>query len=238
MSGKFLTCETRNSAMDVYVSRPQEEGVHPVVIVLMEAFGVNHHIRSVCQRLSQEGFVAAAPDLYHRQGRRIEVPYSSLREIQPLMAKLSNGDIVTDVRNCINFLQDLPGLDVRNVSTLGFCVGGFSAALCATRLNLSKMVCFYGAGMVRAREGIGLTPIVKDLAGIRCPCLFFFGAQDVSISADDIQELEKSLASGKVRYEVDVFTEADHGFFCDERKSYHPESAHHAWKKSLKFLRT
>lgn len=237
VNGNFLTCETKNGLMDIYVSSPQSEAKFPVVLVFQEAFGVNSHIRSVCDRLADEGFMAAAPDLFHRMGRRIEVPYSERKDIMPLLAKMKNEEIIEDARTTMNFLDILPSADTSNYSTLGFCLGGFSSALCATKMNIKKMVSFYGAGMVRPRDGIGLTPILNDLGKIKASCLFFFGGQDASIPRTDIIEIEKKLSASKVTFEADIFQNSDHGFFCDERKTFSEEDARIAWKKTLQFLR-
>lgn len=236
-TGKFLTCEAANSLMDIYVSSPATKERVPVVIVLMEAFGVNQHIRNVCDRLAEEGFLAAAPDIYHRFGRKIEVPYGERKDYMPLLEKLTNEGIVKDVRATINFLEDLPTADTKSINTLGFCVGGFASALSATKLSVRKMVSFYGAGMVHSREGIGLTPILNDLGSIKSKCLFIYGGKDASISHDDIGAIEQKLTASKVPFEVSIFENSDHGFFCDERKTYNKEDAEVAWKKTLKFLR-
>lgn len=237
ISGNFLTCETHQGLMDIYVASPVAKEKVPVVIVLMEAFGVNGHIRSICDRLAEEGFLAAAPDLYHREGRKIEIDYADRTKIMPLLGKLSNQGIIQDVRTTINFLEDLPFANTQLVSTIGFCVGGFSSVLSATRLKLDKMISFYGGGMVNARDGIGLTPILNDLASIKSKCLFFFGALDGSISHEDIATIEKKLTASKVKFEVVIFEKSDHGFFCDERKSYDNESATVAWNMTVSFLR-
>jgi carboxymethylenebutenolidase len=238
ISGNFLTCETNQGLMDIYVASPATKEKVPVVIVLMEAFGVNAHIRSVCDRLAQEGFLAAAPDLYHREGRKIEIDYADRKEITPLLGKLTNQGIIQDVRTTINFLEDLPAANTQSVSSLGFCVGGFASVLAATKLKLEKMISFYGGGMVHARDGIGLTPIVNDMMAIKSKCLFFFGGQDATISHDDIGTIEKKLTSSKVKFEVVIFEKSDHGFFCDERKSYDGESAKVAWNKTISFLKS
>lgn len=236
MSGKFLTCETHNGLMDIYVSTPVTKEKVPVVIVLMEAFGVNAHIRSVCDRLAAAGFLAAAPDLYHRTGRRIEVDYADRKEIMPLLGKLTNQMIIQDVRTTINFLEDLPLANTQTVNTIGFCVGGFASVLSASKLKVDKMISFYGGGMVHPREGMSLVPILPDMAAIKSKCLFFFGGQDASISHEDIGTIEKKLTGSKVKFEVVIFEKSDHGFFCEERKSYDPDSARVAWDKTLNFL--
>lgn len=237
MSSSFLTCETKQGLMDIYVSSPEAKGRYPVVIVLQEAFGVNNHIRSVCDRIAKEGFLVAAPEIFHRAGKRIDLPYGDRKLIMPYIAQLTNEDIVSDVRNTINFLDDLPNADLKSISIVGFCIGGFSSVLCATQLNVQKMISFYGAGMVHPREGIALKPLLPMMDKIKSKCLFFFGGKDASISHDEIFEIQKKLTSGKVPFEVDIFENSDHGFFCDERKSYNPEDAKVAWAKTVNFLR-
>lgn len=237
MSGNFLVHETRHGIMDIYISCENSKEKRPVVIVLMEAFGVNSHIQSICDRLAKEGFLAAAPDLYYREGRRITVPYDQRKDIMPLLSKMKNQDIISDVRETINFLEDVPNADTKAVSTIGFCVGGFASALCASKLQIKKMVSFYGAGVVTPRPDFALTPFLQEMSQIKSKCLFFFGGMDASIPPTDIKEIEKKLSSSKVPFEVSIFPLSDHGFFCDERKTFNQEDASVAWKKTIKFLK-
>ena len=39
------------------------------VVVVQEIFGVNHHIRAVCDRIAAQGYAAIAPALFDRQNR-------------------------------------------------------------------------------------------------------------------------------------------------------------------------
>lgn len=231
----FLTAETKTGLMDIYVASPQVKA--PVVIVLQEAFGVNHHIRSICDRLAEEGFLAAAPELFHREGRRIEVDYANRQDIFPLLHKLTNQGLIQDVRDTINFLDNLPLAEIREVATIGFCMGGFASALAGAELSIKKMVSFYGAGMVRPREGFELKPFVQKLATTKARSLFFFGGKDASITEEDISAIRAELKKSKTPHNVVVFENSDHGFFCDERKSYDAEAAKVAWEKTLEFLK-
>lgn len=236
-NGNFLTVETNTGLMDVYVASPTDGEKYPVVIVLQEAFGVNSHIKDICHRLAAEGFLAAAPELYHREGRHLIASYEDRKAFMPLMGTLTNKGIVDDVRRTLNFLENLPAADLAKVHCIGFCVGGFAAALCATKLKLNKMVSFYGGGIVHAREGILLTPLMEDLKLIKTKSLFFFGGQDASIPMDDIQLIKEKLIKEKVPAEVVVYPEANHGFFCNERKSFNHEAAEAAWKVTMNFFK-
>ena len=41
----------------------------------MEIFGINSHIRDVAERVAREGYVALAPDFFHRTAPGIEYGY-------------------------------------------------------------------------------------------------------------------------------------------------------------------
>src|SRR5205085_2402788 len=141
---------TPSGSMPVFVAAP-EGGRHPVVIVIQEAFGVNHHIKDVCRRFAEQGYVALAPEIYHRKGHHITVSYSEREKIMPLLGTLTNDDLISDVRDVISFLPDLPNVDASKIFTVGFCVGGFASLLCATELSLTAAISFYGGGIVRPR---------------------------------------------------------------------------------------
>lgn len=231
----FLSIGTPAGVMPVFTAAPPGEKV-PVVIVIQEVFGVNDHIKNICRRLAEEGYLAMAPEIFHRTGTHITAPYGNREAIMPLLGQLTNEDLIADISAVISFLPELPNADHTRVFTLGFCVGGFASLLAPTKLNLNGAISFYGAGVVRPREGIKLTPFVEELSQVKCPLLMFFGEEDVSIPESDRFEIRRVLDENHVPHELFVFGGADHGFFCDERKTFHPESAARAWKKTLSWM--
>ena len=231
----FQTIETPSGLLDLYVASPEKKS--PIVLVFMEAFGVNHHIHSVCEILAQEGFVAVAPDLYHREGRRIVVDYANREAIFPLLEKLTNEGIVEDIKETLQFLKDLPLADYTQVYSIGFCVGGFISALGASKIDIKRMISFYGGGMVRLREGFQIKPFLDDLKEIKGQTLFFFGGKDASIPESDINVLRQTLSKDSIPHEIVIYEHGDHGFFCEERKVYNAEAAADAWKRTLEFFK-
>ncbi len=232
----YLTIGTPSGAMPVYTAAPENQNC-PVVIVIQEVFGVNHHIKDICGRLAREGFLAMAPELFHRKGQHITAEYTAREAIMPLLGLLSNEDLISDIRDVVNFLPEIHNADTSKIFTMGFCVGGFGSLLAATELPITGAISFYGAGLVRPREGLKLSPFVEKLADVKCPLLLFFGEQDASIPEADRFEIRRVLNENHVPHEMIVYGEADHGFFCDERKTYHRTSAKDAWEKSLHWLR-
>lgn len=235
----YLTVQTPSGPMDVFVAAPStHKGKSPVVIVLQEAFGVNSHIKNICKRFSSEGYIALAPELFHRNSKHLQIDYTDRGSIKPLMGSLTNEMLMEDVAATLKLLKDLPSADSNNVFTIGFCLGGFASLLASINFNLNGSISFYGAGVTRKREGIGYTPFLKDFSKIQNPVLLFFGSHDVSITAADIDEMRNCLEKHKKAYEIEIFPGSDHGFFCDERKTYDPSAASKGWKKTLSWMKS
>lgn len=232
----YLTVETKDGAMQVYFASEETHDLLPVVIVCQEAFGVNHHIKDVCQRLAKAGYLALAPELFHREGAHITIPYNERSQIMSYLGKLTNENLLEDVKATWQFLEKLPHADQQNVFTLGFCMGGFTSLQAAIKLPLRGAISFYGAGVVHERAGIGFKPFHRELAQTQCPLLLIYGEEDVSIPEGDRFAIKSVLDEAHVPHEILVFGKSDHGFFCDERKTYHASAAQEAWKKTLGWM--
>lgn len=186
------------------------------VVVIQEIFGVNHHIRSVCDRLAALGYAAIAPALFDRFARDFQSGYSP-DEIAQARKFLTNIDWAAFVRDTSAAVEALPG----RVAVIGFCMGGTVAFLAATQLDrLAAAVCFYGGQIAKSAD-----------QKPRCPTQMHFGAKDEHIPMSDVE----AIRAKRPDCEIHVYP-AGHGFYCDERASFHAESAAIAWGRTLRFL--
>ncbi len=189
------------------------------VVVIQEIFGVNHHIRSVCDRLAKEGYVAIAPSIFDRSEPDFQSGYTP-DEIANARKFVANPDwaaMLRDTQAAIDAVQS-----VGPVGIIGFCLGGSIAYVAATRLSgLRAAIGYYGGAIVRFAEE---TPKV--------PTQLHFGEKDAGIPLSDVETIKAK------RPDVQVFTYpgAQHGFHCDERPSYDRASAEIAWPRSMAFL--
>jgi hypothetical protein len=69
VTGSTVHLNTPDGKMEAYEARPRDSGSYPGIVVLMEAFGLNDHIKKVTERIA-EGYVPP-PDLYHRESERV-----------------------------------------------------------------------------------------------------------------------------------------------------------------------
>ena len=190
------------------------------VVVIQEIFGVNHHIRAVCDRLAGEGYAALAPALFDRQVKDFESGYSpdEIAEARKFVANPDWSAMLRDSQAAIDNLKDGARLGI-----MGFCMGGTVSFLAACRLaGLNAAVCYYCGQIARFAD-----------EKPKVPTLMHFGEKDASIPMSDVEKIKDKRGQD---CEIYIYPEAQHGFHCDERGSYHERSAKLAWQRTLSFL--
>ncbi len=214
-----------------YLVRPDDDLPRPAVLVFMEIFGINAHIRSVTERLAAEGYVALAPDFFHRTGPSMDLGYdaASLDEGRKHLRALREEQLFDDLHASLAFLDARADVRHGEYAATGFCVGGHVAYLAATTGRFKACASFYGGGIAGA-QGFGGAPAPLRRAGdIRGHLLCLFGGRDALIPQDQVETIRSALAQSGVDHEVVVYDQASHGFFCELRQSYDAEVASDAW---------
>ncbi|HLT01956.1 MAG TPA: dienelactone hydrolase family protein [Geminicoccaceae bacterium] len=189
------------------------------LVVVQEIFGVNGHIRSVCDDYAGQGYVVIAPALFDRVERGIELGYGpeDVTRGRALREKVSLDQALADVEAAAKEVAAHGKIGV-----IGYCWGGTVAWVAATRSRtFAAAVSYYGGG-------------VPDLAQEQpnCPVLLHFGDQDQSIPLAGVEKVK----AAHPELPVHIYP-AGHGFNCDQRASYHAESARLARERTLAFLR-
>jgi carboxymethylenebutenolidase len=191
------------------------------IVVIQEIFGVNHHIRAVCDRLAGEGYAALAPALFDRQHKNFESGYTpdEIANARKFVANPDWGAMLRDTQAAIDELKK-----EGPVAIMGFCMGGTIAFLAACKLNgLSAAICYYGGQIAKNAD-----------EKPKVPTQMHFGDQDASIPMSDVDTIKKKRGGDT---EIYVYTGAQHGFHCDERGSFHEASAKTAWPRAMDFLK-
>jgi carboxymethylenebutenolidase len=221
------------ASMPAYVAKPDGGGKSPGVLLFMEIFGINQHIRSVADRVAAEGYVVLAPDLFHRTAPGIELGYdeAGLTKGIDLMGKVKASEVIADVGAAIKTLQARDDVDGKSIGAMGFCFGGHVAYLTACEHPVKAVASFYGGGIASGTPGNDGPATVERTGKIQGRVLCLFGEKDTYISAADVERIGKALKEHDVRHEVVVYPGVGHGFFCDARGDYDKKSADDAWRR-------
>jgi carboxymethylenebutenolidase len=217
--------------MGGYLVRPADATPRAGVIVYMEIFGVNAHIRDVADRVAREGYVALAPDFFHRTHPGIELGYDEAgmgTGMKGLMA-LDADQMIADAQAALAFLRKQPNVTGK-VGAMGFCIGGHMTYLTACETDVAAAASFYGGGIAAPKGPGGKPSTVSRTPKIKGKVLCLMGGKDAMIPMEQVDAVRAALKAAGTRHEVHVY-DADHGFFCDARGTYHKPSADDAWTR-------
>ena len=232
VTNSTVQLNTSDGKMEAYVAQPKDGGTYPGIVVIQEAFGVNDHIKKVTERIAAEGYVAIAPDIFHREAERI-IPYSEMPKAIATMQRVVDSKAMEDVGAAIAHFKSQSNVKSGSIGVIGFCMGGRLTYLAAAHHNkdVKCAVPFYGGGIPMGNP----SPLSRT-GEIKCPMYLFFGAKDQLIPLDQVSQIKAELTAKKVPFQMEIYPEPGHGFFCDDRGSYHEASAKDAWEKTKAFF--
>ena len=205
-----------------------ESGTGPGIVVVMEVFGVGDYVRDAAERLAALGYLAIAPDLYHRTrpGATFGRDEAQLQAAMAASGELDHPAAVADLADAMDHLATLPEL-TGPVGVLGFCLGGTLAFELARAASPAVAVCYYGSGI----------PDLLDASrGIACPVLLQWGAEDPFIPVEQAQRV-CAAARDRDGWECHVQPDGGHAFDNWDNPMFHrPEAAARAWAQTREFL--
>ena len=189
------------------------------LVVAQEIFGVNSHIRGVCESYAADGYLVVAPALFDRIRPRVDLGYTP--EDIASGRELKAGSPIDRALADVTAAQKVVAA-AGKVGIVGYCWGGYVAWMSAARLHgFACAVPYYGGGML---EAVGEKP--------RCPVLAHFGEKDAAIPIDGVRK----FAAAHPEVDTRIYP-ANHGFNCDQRGSYDAPSSKLARERTLAFLR-
>lgn len=186
------------------------------VVVIQEIFGVNQHIRNLCDEFAKNGYLAIAPALFDRAEKGLELGYGQddFGKGRDTRGSLDNGGIVADAQAAIDEASKSG-----KVGVVGYCFGGAVSWMAATQCNgVAAASTFYGGGIHASKDA---TP--------KCPVIFNFGDKDGGIPLNQVAEIKEAHPD----IPCYVYDDAGHGFCCDERESYNAGACERAHKRTL-----
>ena len=189
------------------------------LVVVQEIFGVNSHIRAVCDGFAADGYVTVAPALFDRYERNVDIGYTpeDIARGRELKARAGTDAALHDIAAARD-----AAASAGRVGIVGYCWGGFIVWMSAARLpGFTCAIAYYGGGILDAGD-----------EQPKCPLMAHFGERDAVLPVAGVQK----LAAAHPEAQIFLYA-ADHGFNCDQRKSYDAAAATLARERTLEFLR-
>jgi carboxymethylenebutenolidase len=185
------------------------------IVVIQEIFGLNSHVRGVADEYADQGYLACAPALFDRLEAGIELGYEPDDITAGIAHKTNCGDAdpMKDIAAAREVVKS-----AGKVGVVGYCWGGALTWLAACKVDgFSAASSYYGGG-------IGGLVDLKP----KCPVIFHFGEQDHAIPLTEVDKVKAALPNNTVH-----IYPAGHGFNCEQRGSFHPESRKIALERTL-----
>ncbi|WP_230631918.1 dienelactone hydrolase family protein [Sphingomonas sp. Leaf37] len=208
-----------NARFDAYVAEP---AAHPkaAIIVIQEIFGVNAGIRSKCDRLAVDGYLAIAPDLFWPIAPNIQldpdVPEQMDRALG-LMGKFNQDAGIRDIEATIRAARAMLD-DGGKVGVVGYCLGGRLAFMTAARTDVDASVGYYG---------VGIDGLLGETHAIAKPLLLHIPQEDHFVDKDAQAAMHTGL-DDHPKVTLYDYPGEDHGFateFGDRRSDAAAEQA-------------
>ena len=210
-----------NTQPDGFLAVPPS-GTGPGVLVLHAWWGLNDTMRAICTRLSESGFVAFAPDLYH--GKVADTIAGAEALGKALDARYLEAK--AEISEAARFLMGRSSQTSGGLAVIAFSLGAYYALdLTATEPELiHSVVLFYGSGG-------------GDFSSSRAEYLGHFAENDVYELQSDVKQLEESLRRAGREVTFYHYSGTGHWFFEPDRSAYHEAAANLAWDRTLAFLK-
>lgn len=203
-----------------------------------ELFGVNPDIRQVTSDCAAAGYLAIAPEFYHRDtspGHWLERTDAGRQEGFRLLHRLSRAQALADVAAAIGWLRAAPGIE--RIAMLGFSAGGHLSYLAACRLPVSRTAALYGGWLPTTDIPLSQpTPTLQLTPGITARLLYLVGADDQLIGAGPRGQIRDALRAAGTDHEMVTYPGTGHAFFWPGTPAFSPAARDDAWARVLALL--
>jgi len=226
--------------MRMFVAAPHAPGKYPGILCYSDIFQLTGPMLRACIRLAGYGFVAAAPEIYHRtEPAGSVIPFDDAGRTRGLegAARTPVAHFDEDRRAALDYLAKHPHVATGKLGVMGFCIGGHLAFRGALEPDVKATVCYYGTGIHDGRLGKDADAGSLARAGeIRGKLLMVFGSQDPHVPEPGRVAIAQALKAAGVDHAIKLYP-AEHAFMRDEGPRFDPEATDLAFGDMIALFR-
>jgi carboxymethylenebutenolidase len=219
---KTVTYKSGDETVSGVLYAPQGKGPFPALIVVHEWWGLNDWVKEQASKLSDQGYVTLAVDLY--RGKVAKTP----DEAHEIMRGVPEDRAKRDLHAAFEFLAAQPNVKKDRIGAIGWCMGGgYALDVALQEPTLAADVINYGH----------LATDPDALKKVNAPILGLFGGQDRGISPADVHKFEQTMKQLGKKVDVKIYDDAGHAFENPNNKEgYRAADANDAWQRTVAFL--
>ena len=236
MIEQFVDIDAKGGPIETFICHPERRGPWPAVIFYMDAPGIREELHDMARRIAAVGYYVILPNLYYRQGRGVTLSRecttegsAEFKRMFELMGTLSNQLIVDDTTTLLKFLDQQPAARKARIGALGYCMSGPFAVTAAAHFpdRIAAAASFHGVFL--ATDKPDSPHLLADR--IEGELYLAFGAKDHLTPPAQIETVRAALQQADVKFEIEIYPNAGHGFVFPDRANYIKPAAERHWER-------
>ena len=228
-TSRTITIDTLDGKgrFDTYVAEPASTP-RAAIVVIQEIFGVNAGIRSKCDRLAADGYLALAPDLFWQIAPGVELDPDVPDQMQRALDLMGQFDQDAGIRDIEATIRTARGMlaEGGKVGVVGYCLGGRLAFMTAARTDVDASVGYYG---------VGIDGLLGEAHAIAHPVLLHIPQEDHFVDKDAQARMHAGL-DDHAKVTLFDYPGEDHGFATEFGQRRSDESAQLADQRTACFF--
>ena len=242
MIEETLDIATKNGAMETFLCRPERDGPHPAVFLLMDAPGIREELRDMARRLATVGYFVLLPNLYYRAGRDstfgpdvLEKDSPEYTRMRAIRTKMTIPPVMDDVAAMLEFVDAHEAAKDGPVGAHGYCMSGPYALAAAARYpdRVAAAASFYGTWLVSDAEESPHQNLGKARGELYISC----AEHDDLAPPEMVEELKGLFEASGAAGELEIHPGVHHGFAFPERWCYDKPAAERHWERLIALYR-
>ncbi len=229
-----VTVTTPDGAADCYFVHPAS-GSAAGVLLWPDIFGLRLAMRQMGKRLAESGYSVLVVNPFYRIKKAPTAEAGAATptsQLMPMMQSLNATTNMTDAKAFIEWMDRQSSVAKnRKIGTQGYCMGGPIAFRTAAAVpdRVGAVASFHGGGLVRD------TPDSPHLQAAKTKAQFLIAiaANDDTRAPNDKTVLKETFAKANLPAEIEVYTDAAHGWCPPDSRVYSEPKAEKAWSRLL-----
>lgn len=224
----WITIKQGERNLKCFIAYPEVKNKATAVLVIHEIFGLSDWVRSVCDDLAKEGFIAIAPDLLSGKPGEDSTKYVGADAQRKAITELPPDQVTSDLKATSEYVTHLSAAK-GSLAVAGFCWGGTQTFRFATNSDIKTALVFYGTAPENS----------DDLKRIKAQVYGFYGENDARVTSTVEKTTEEMKKCDKL-YEPKIYSGAGHGFMrsgeAPDSEAANKTARNEAWKRVVSIL--